>query len=143
MTLLLFLLLQITPPSDITVDANSIIHFGVEANFNSKDWKVQTHKIKRPIPTFKELTFNPMSVAFWPSRRGVVLLIMKACGNHVWRVVIQGNDKKDNKPAPPVIVPGYTVRLKNPCGEVELEIQFMGERGGNVEIQGTASYEPL
>ncbi len=141
MTLLLFLLLQITPPSDIHVDANNIIQVSVEAHFNSKDWKVQTLKILRPIPAFTELTFNPMSIAFWPDRRGVVLLIMKACSDHVWRVVIQGNDREDNKPVPTVVVPGYKIKVRQPCNALELEISFMGERGGNVEIQGTASFE--
>ena len=78
--------------------------------------------------------FNPISLAFWAKPKGAVLIIIKASGNHLWNVILQGS----YRPTPPTIVPGYEVRLANPCNKIEMEMQYVGEKGSNFEIQGTA-----
>jgi len=141
MGILLLLFLGITPSSSVTFDdATDLVHFSVEVNFTNGGWKLQTEKVDAPTPHFSLIRFNPISIALWPrnNSKGAALILIRSCGSEFWRVIVQAA----YFPIQPTIVPGYEVRLKQPCDHIQLEMHWIGEVGANFEIQGTAVLEP-
>ncbi len=137
---MLLLLLQITLSSGITFNpATDLVTFSVEINLNRGRWNLQTETVEATVPAFSTIRFNPISLALWPRRysEGAALILIKACENQVWRVILQTR----YFPIAPTIVPGYEVKLKQPCDSIQLEVQWMGTVGANFEIQGTAALE--
>ncbi len=139
--LALLLFLQITPLSALFFDDyTGQVNLGVEINFNQAHWNLQTERIGVVVPAFSQITFDPISLSFWPVRysSGVVLIVIRVCGHSVWRKssYIGGYSPST------LIIPGSVVRLKSPCNHVQIEAHWQGEVGARFELAGTATLEP-
>jgi len=140
MTLMLFMLLQITPSSALTyVDYTGLIHFSTEIWFNADRWTLETENLEVTVPPFTKVTFNTTSAVFWPMNYsvGTALVQIKVCGSIIFPIIMQ----VAYWPLQPVILPGYVVRLKRPCNQVELVVHRVGTGRANWEIAGTATLE--
>ena len=128
MTLLLFLLLQITPLSALFYDDyTSQVNLGVGIDLWAGDFAHQQWNIGVTVPPFSTITVDTLSLSFWPrdNKGGVMLVVIRACGHSIWRkssYILYTHT---------LIIPAsLPTKLKSPCDHVEVEAHWQGRTGG-------------
>ena len=146
MRLLIFLLFtqvalgQVTPASAIFYDDyTGEVNLGVEIDFRTGGWVLQTEAEGANVPPFSKITIGSISVSVWPERysNGVVLVVIRVCGHSIWR-----KSSYITAFAQTMITPNSIPKnLKSPCNHISVEAHWQGEIGARLELSGMALIE--